>query len=77
KQPSKVIVRTKDGKEFSEYLEYPKGDPREPMTETDLDNKFSGLAEGLLSAPRKKEVKEMIFNCEELNSREFMNKLIA
>ncbi|MBU2507791.1 MAG: MmgE/PrpD family protein [Bacteroidetes bacterium] len=77
KQPSKVIVRTKDGKEFSEYLEYPKGDPREPMTETDLDNKFCGLAEGLLSDDRKKEVKEMIFNCEELDARDFMNKLIA
>ena len=30
KQPSKVVVKTTDGREFSEYLEYPKGDPREP-----------------------------------------------
>ncbi|MDD4051234.1 MAG: MmgE/PrpD family protein, partial [candidate division Zixibacteria bacterium] len=28
KQPSRVVVKTKDGREFSEYLEYPKGDPR-------------------------------------------------
>ncbi|MBZ0199669.1 MAG: MmgE/PrpD family protein, partial [Ignavibacteriaceae bacterium] len=49
KQPSKVVVRTKDGKEFTEYLEYPKGDPREPMTIEDLENKFNGLAEQLLS----------------------------
>jgi 2-methylcitrate dehydratase len=36
KQPSKVVVKTKDGKAYSEYLEYPKGDPREPMTAEDL-----------------------------------------
>ncbi len=44
KQPSKAVVKTKDGKEFSEYLEYPKGDPREPMTIEDLDNKFNSLS---------------------------------
>ncbi len=43
KQPSKVVVKTKDGREFSEYLEYPKGDPREPMTIEDLDNKFEAF----------------------------------
>jgi len=72
KQPSKVVVRTKDGKEYSAYLEYPKGDPREPMTEEDLMIKFAGLAEGLLSAERQKKLKETIFNCEKISAREFM-----
>ena len=75
KQPSKVIVKTNDGKEFSEYLEYPKGDPREPMTMEDLDNKFEGLSEKLLAAGRRKEVKEAIFNAEQLTAKEFMKKL--
>jgi 2-methylcitrate dehydratase len=77
KQPSKVVVKTNDGREFSEYLEYPKGDPREPMTEADLDNKFSGLSDGLLSDERKKEVKEVIFDCEKFDTAGFMNKLIV
>ncbi|MCG6959822.1 MmgE/PrpD family protein [bacterium BMS3Abin03] len=75
KQPSKVVVRTKDGKEFSEYLEYPKGDPREPMTMEDLDNKFEGLVGNLLTKARQKEVKEAIFNAELLTAKEFMKKL--
>jgi len=75
KQPSKVVVKTKDGREFSEYLEYPKGDPREPMTEEDLDNKFSGLSGNLFSADRQKEIKEMIFNCDEMSAGEFMSML--
>ncbi len=75
KQPSNVIVRTTDGKEFSEYLEYPKGDPREPMTEEDLDNKFAALSVGLLTEERMKEVKEAIFNCEKMSIGEFMKIL--
>jgi 2-methylcitrate dehydratase len=77
KQPSKVQITTNDGKVYSEYLEYPKGDPREPMTEEDLDNKFSGLAQGLLSDERQKEIKEMIFNAEKFSIGEFMKKLIV
>jgi 2-methylcitrate dehydratase len=76
KQPSKVTVRTKDGKEFSEYREYPKGDPREPMTMEDLDNKFQALAKGKLSATKMAEVKKMIFNCETMNARDFMIALV-
>jgi 2-methylcitrate dehydratase len=72
KQPSRVVVRTKAGDEYEAYLEYPKGDPREPMTEDDLDVKFAGLAEGLLDADRQKKVKEMIFSCEKMSAIEFM-----
>jgi 2-methylcitrate dehydratase len=77
KQPSNVVVKTTDGREFSEYLEYPKGDPREPMTEDDLDNKFQGLSGELLSSDRQKEIKDTIFSCEELSCSEFMDKLIV
>jgi 2-methylcitrate dehydratase len=77
KQPSKVVVKTKDGREFSEYLEYPKGDPREPMTMEDLDNKFEGLVGKLLTKGRQKEVKEAIFEAELLTAKEFMKKLIV
>ena len=75
KQPSKVVIKTKDGKEFSEYLEYPKGDPRESMTMEDLENKFNALSEDLLSKRKQKSVRDMIFNCEKLKSKNFMEKL--
>jgi len=75
KQPSRVVVKIKDGREFSEYLEYPKGDPREPMTMADLENKFSALSAGLLSSERQKEVKDMVFDCEKAKARDFMSRL--
>jgi 2-methylcitrate dehydratase len=77
KQPSNVLVKTKDGREFSAYLEYPKGDPREPMSMEDLEAKFNALADGLLTPARQKEVKELIFACEKKNAREFMAGLVA
>ena len=76
KQPSKVVIKTNDGNEYSEYMEYPKGDPREPMTIEDLDNKFAGLAEGTLSTERQATIKDMVFNCEGMTINEFMNKLV-
>ena len=77
KQPSKVVIKTKEGNEFSEYLEFPKGDPREPMTEEDLDNKFNSLSDSLLTKAKQKSIKQMIFNCEKKKTRDFMEKLIV
>jgi 2-methylcitrate dehydratase len=57
-------------------MEYPKGDPREPMTIEDIDNKFSGLAAGTLSAERQTAIKDMIFNCEGMTINNFMKNLI-
>jgi 2-methylcitrate dehydratase len=75
KQPSKVVVTTNDGKEFSEYLEYPKGDPREPMTIDDLENKFNSLAGDKFDSNAKTQLKEYIFSCEDMSAAQFMNKL--
>jgi 2-methylcitrate dehydratase len=77
KQPSKVVIKMKDGSEYEEYMEYPKGDPREPMTMEDLDNKFSGLAGNWLSLEKQKTVKETIFNCENISAKEFMKTLVV
>ncbi len=77
KQPSRVAIKTSDGQIFEEYLEYPKGDPREPMTMDDLDAKFGALAEGLLTPERKQQVKNAIFSCEDLSCREFMSRLVV
>ncbi len=77
KQPSQVVVLTNDGREFSEYLEYPKGNPNEPMTIEDLENKFNSLAAGLFSAEELAQLKDTIFNCEALSARDFMSQMVV
>ena len=75
KQPSKVIVKTTDNREFEEYLEYPKGDPREPMTMEDLENKFNSLVGEKFDSSRKIQIKDSIFDCENMSTTEFMENL--
>ncbi len=77
KQPSRVTIKTKDGKEHSSYLEYPKGDPRQPMTIEDLENKFNSLGADRFSIKTLAELKEIIFNCEDMSARDFMGKMVA
>ncbi len=72
KQPSKVSILLKNGKEYSMYLEYPKGDPREPMTQADLDAKVQALCGGNYEIET---LKKTIFECEKLSAREFMNRV--
>lgn len=77
KQPSRVTIRTTDGQEHSVYLEYPKGDPREPMTEQDLDDKFIALTGQYLSDQGREQIKETIFMCETLPGvHHFMGKMV-
>ncbi len=77
KQPSKVVITTNDGNSYEEYLEYPKGDPREPMTDDDLTVKFNSLAEGLLSETEMENVKKVIFSCEKMSAEKFMSELVV
>ncbi len=77
KQPSKVVITTKDGMEYSEYLEYPKGDPREPMTMEDLENKFNSLSGSSFSQDELNSLKELIFHCDNVSARSFMSQLVV
>ena len=75
KQPSKVVVRTTNGNDYEEYLEYPKGDPREPMTIEDLRTKFNALSSSLLDEKRQKEIEDTIFSCETMTVKDFMSSI--
>ncbi len=44
KWPASVTLQTKDGKQFSLHIEYPKGDPENPLTWDEIIEKFQGLA---------------------------------
>lgn len=72
KQPSRVTITLKDGKEYSLYLEYPKGDPREPMTEADIDAKVDALCGDRFDI---KMIKATVLNCEEMSARQFMEAI--
>jgi 2-methylcitrate dehydratase len=63
-----VNINTTDGRSFHKQLDYPKGDPRNPLTDQEVEEKFSALAEGVLSSAAQKRVKEAVWNLERVGS---------
>jgi 2-methylcitrate dehydratase len=65
-QPSQVTITAMDGRQKTERVDYPKGDPRSPMTQDDLDRKFQGLAGDVITDERRESIKHTIFDLDNL-----------
>jgi len=63
-----VHIDTTDGRSFNKQLDYPKGDPRNPLTDQEVEEKFAALADGVLSDGAQKRVKDAIWNLERAGS---------
>jgi len=69
-----VTIVTTDGRELTERLDYPKGDPRNPMTDQELAEKFDALAAPLCSPGRLQEMKDALA---EADATERVSELMA
>ncbi|MDA1008572.1 MAG: MmgE/PrpD family protein [Planctomycetota bacterium] len=50
-QPSRVTLTLKNGSKHTVRVDVPKGDPRDPMTESEIAVKFHALGDGVLGRP--------------------------
>jgi 2-methylcitrate dehydratase len=73
----RVIVRihTIDGREFMQQLDYPKGDPRNPLTDQEIEEKFEALAEPVMSRNARRRAIDGIWDLEKLKSVGALMKL--
>ena len=73
----RVIVRihTIDGREFTHQLDYPKGDPRNPLTDQEVEEKFEALAEPVMSREARRRAIEAIWRLDEQPSMSGLMKL--
>jgi 2-methylcitrate dehydratase len=69
-----VNISTTDGRTLTKQLDYPKGDPRNPLSDQEIEEKFSALAEGVMSEKAQKKLKDAIWNLEKAGS---VTKLMA
>ena len=74
KQPSKVVITLTDGSSYKAEVDYPKGDPREPMTQEDLDLKFESLTNKLMDEKKREKIRTTIWNLEMLENIEDLMK---
>ena len=63
-----VHINTKDGRTYSKQLDFPKGDPRNPLTDLEVEEKFAALADEVLSSDAQKRVKDAVWNLERVGS---------
>jgi 2-methylcitrate dehydratase PrpD len=54
--PGRVTVRTRDGRQFTDEVLYPKGNPRNPMDENEFEGKFMDLAGRVLAKDQAQEL---------------------
>jgi 2-methylcitrate dehydratase len=62
-----VRIKTTDGRELTEQLDYPKGDPRNPLTDAEVEEKFDALAAPVLSDDARARLKDTVWNLEKLD----------
>lgn len=67
-QRVRVTITTTDGRSFEKQLDYPKGDPRNPLSDAEIEEKFDALAEPVMSAAGRQAVKDCVWKLDELGS---------
>ena len=73
-----VAITTVDGRTFDTQLDYPKGDPRNPLSDEEIEAKFDALAGAVLSGTARARVKDAVWNLETVGSvTELMEMLKA
>ena len=71
-----INIATKDGRTFSKQLDYPKGDPRNPLTDAEIEEKFRALAEGVLSKKAQDRLISAIWKLEKIESASKLMRLM-
>jgi 2-methylcitrate dehydratase len=73
-----VKITTVDGRSFEKQLDYPKGDPRNPLTDREVEEKFEALSDGLLSKAAQQCIVDATWNLESFSEiTEYMQLLKA
>ncbi|PWB77787.1 MAG: MmgE/PrpD family protein, partial [Holophagae bacterium] len=77
-QRVRVEIATRDGRRLATQLDYPKGDPRNPLTDAEIAAKFAALAEGIATTEDVGRMQDAIAGAEGFDSvRELIGELVV
>lgn len=65
---NKVTVKLDDGRVLSRQVDDPRGHPKNPMTQEEIEAKFARLTEGTLSEPQAQKARKFVMELEEKDS---------
>ena len=66
--PTRIIVRSKAGKDYVKQVDYPLGHPKNRMSDQEVENKFRRLAAGKLDRARMKKVVDVVWELDQLKN---------
>lgn len=76
-QPSRVEFTLKNGETMAMSVDYAQGDPREPMSDQDLMDKFYGLTKPYISDAQRRKIADTIAKLEKLGKvSQFVAELV-
>jgi 2-methylcitrate dehydratase len=61
-QRTHVTITTLDGRAFEREIDYPKGNPRNPLSDAEVEAKFDSLAAPLIDAYVREQIKARVWN---------------
>jgi 2-methylcitrate dehydratase len=72
----KSEIRTKDGRTFSRHVPHPRGTGPNPLTDDELEDKFRNTARQYMPEKQMKQVIDMVWNLEQVDSLGSLMKLL-
>lgn len=73
---SNISLTTQNGETYKHNVEYPKGEPENPVSWADTRNKFLGLAQPLLGEEKSEAIYEFVYNLESKQSMSEINSYL-
>jgi len=64
--PNLIEIVTKNGRKFSKMITHPKGHPKNPMTDKEVEAKFRAMATGLLSTGQANKILNKLWHLEDI-----------
>lgn len=75
--PNRITIVTKDGRRFVEQVDYAKGHPRNPLTDSELENKFNELTSGILPADQRRRLLDKLWRIEEYTISDVIDETVV
>ena len=73
---AKVQIKTKDGKAYEERVNMPKGNPRNPFTDGELQERFRSLAGRVFPEDRTREIVRVVWRLEKVSNIRELTELM-
>ncbi|MEM2909823.1 MAG: MmgE/PrpD family protein [Nitrososphaerota archaeon] len=75
--PNRMTVVTKNGRKFTEQVDYAKGHPKNPMSDAELEKRFHELTAGIMPEAQRKRLLQKLWRLEDYSVAEIVEDAVV